>query len=379
MFSGVNPGEHGVFGFGEPADDSYRVTPVDASCFRAPRIWELMSQKNRPSVVLNVPLTYPARPLVGSMVSGFVAPSLERAVYPPGLLPQLRQAGYRPEADMDLGLADPQALIDDLGQVIAARLRLFEQMLESDWELYLAVVTDTDRINHFFWQAMHTKGHPLKGPALGLFRQIDGFLGKVLQYTKAALQAKTVSLLIAADHSFGPIDFELYLNRWLIGQGYLEILLEEGSEQILPQTKALALDPGRIYLHRSGRFSSGKAAEPSKWLEIKEQMVGELMNIKHPDTGKPCIARVHRKEELYQGPYLDNAPDLVLEAMPGVSLRAGLAKPQVFGHSHLSGTHRPEGALALWLGGPLDTPPGHIQGLHRIMLDALDLQPKSGS
>lgn len=78
MFSGTDPGEHGIFGFGEYDLARGGVRPVDSSHVRAERLWERLSRLGRRSVVLNVPLTFPAKEIHGVMVSGFVTPDLNR-------------------------------------------------------------------------------------------------------------------------------------------------------------------------------------------------------------------------------------------------------------------------------------------------------------
>jgi predicted AlkP superfamily phosphohydrolase/phosphomutase len=286
----------------------------------------------------------------------------------------LEDCGYRPEADMDLGVDNHLELIEDLDRVITARLAVFSRMLEKNWDLYLAVITDSDRINHFFWRALHHPGHALAEQVRGLYTRIDGFLGLVWQKYQPLIQAGEMSLLIVADHSFGPIETEVYLNRWLIDQGYLHIELKDGGERILPQTRALALDPGRIYLHQAGRFPNGAVFSEKQRMELLNELGSKLLKLKHPETGRRCMAKAFGKEDIYHGPYLDQAPDLVLQAMPGVSLRAGLGMPGVFGLSHLQGTHRPEGAMALWLGGSLDKTPDKVQGLFGLMAHALGLE-----
>ena len=87
MFSGRGPGGHGIYGFAAPVAGSYRITPCDSTMVRAPRLWELADRAGLTSVVLNVPLTYPAAPLKGSMVSGFVTPTWPRGCIPRSCCP----------------------------------------------------------------------------------------------------------------------------------------------------------------------------------------------------------------------------------------------------------------------------------------------------
>jgi predicted AlkP superfamily phosphohydrolase/phosphomutase len=385
LFSGANPGEHGVFGFGEPLPGSYQVRPVDSRAVRVPRLWDRLTRAGRPAVVAGVPLTYPASPIQGVMVSGFVAPELSRAVHPSAWLARLEAMGYRPEAELELGREDRAALAADLARALEDRLELFRRLWAEPWELFCAVITDTDRANHFLWPALQEAGHPLAEAALEVFRRADGFLGWVWQRARPWVEAGEADLVVAADHSFGPIRSEVYLNPWLQEQGLLAVEGPAGAERILPQTRALALDPGRVYLHDQ-RFPGGSRLLPGEAQSLRAEIAAGLQGLAYThisrdngqmraETLRP-VARAHLREELYAGPAAGLGPDLVAEAAPGFSLRAGLDRGAVFGTSHLAGTHRPAGALALWAGsGGRGAGPGHIQDLHPLLARALGLEP----
>lgn len=384
MFSGVGPGEHGVFGFGQVDPGTYQVRPVDSSAVQAPRLWDQLSNAGRRSVVLNVPLTYPATPIKGAMVSGFVAPELSRAVQPPQLLPRLEALGYRPEADLDKGRDDVAALAADVSRALETRLAMFREMWREDWDFFCAVITDTDRINHFLWPALWEPDHPQAQAALAIYKQVDDFIGWLWQEIGPQVESGQAALLLAADHSFGPIRSEVYLNPWLMEQGYLQIEGGAGAERILPQTKALALDPGRIYLHYVGRFPGGCLEYGPEAASLRQEIASQLLAMTYQqitrqgseistETLHP-VARVYTREELYQGTQAQQGPDLVALASPGFSLRAGLDRGSVFGLSHLSGTHRNEGALALWLGqGNIPDLPHNIEDLYPLMTGWLDM------
>ncbi|RJX31804.1 MAG: phosphodiesterase [Desulfarculus sp.] len=370
LFSGAGPGEHGVYGFAEPQPGAYYLHPVDSYSVAVPRLWDAASAAGLRSVVLNVPLTYPAAMIKGVMVSGFVTPELSRGVHPLELLPRLQAMGYRPEAELERGRQDAAGLLADLDLALAVRLELFEQMLAEDWSLYAAVVSDTDRVNHFAWPALWEPDHPLAAAALAVYGRIDHFLGRVWELARPEVEAGELRLLVAADHSFGPIVSEVYLNPWLAQQGWLAVEGAPPQERILAATQALALDPGRIYLHWRGRFPEG-SLEPGPGAEaLLADIAAGLLALRH--QGQAVVARVHRGRELYAGPRAHLAPDLVAEAAPGYSLRAGLGRPEVLGTSHLTGVHRPQGALALCLPPPADKPQSVI-GLYGPMAQALGL------
>ncbi|MBI4800388.1 MAG: alkaline phosphatase family protein [Desulfarculus sp.] len=391
LFSGAEPGAHGVYGFGVPEPGAYRVRPVEAGDVAAPRLWEELSGLGRASVVLNVPLTYPARAIRGAMVSGFVAPELTRAVYPPELLPRLMALGYRPEADLEAGVDDPAALVADLGRAIEARAALFSQFWDADWDLYVAVFTDSDRVNHFLWPALFDPGHPLSGPALGLYRAMDDFLGALWRRFGPEVEAGRVALMVAADHAFGPIRSEVYLNPWLRQQGFLRVEGWQegpGRMRILPGSLALALDPGRVYLHWAGRFPGGHLTPGPEAERALRAMRQGLLDLRFSrvrmQDGRPVvsqeapISQAHLGRELYHGPQAHLAPDLVAVAAPGYCLRAGLGRENVFGLSHLTGTHRPQGALACCLPRPAGPLPSRVSGVHGLMRALLGLASGQG-
>lgn len=385
MFSGAGPGKHGVFGFGQHEPGTYQVRPVDSSAVQTPRLWDRMSQAGRRSVVLNVPLTYPATAIQGAMVSGFVAPELSRAVQPPHFLPRLEALGYRPEADLDKGREDAVALAADVSRALKTRLAMFREMWSEAWDFYCAVITDTDRINHFLWPALWEPGHAQAQAALAVYKQVDDFIGWLWREIRPQVESGQAALLIAADHSFGPIRSEVYLNPWLMEQGYLKIEGQAGSERILPQTRALALDPGRIYLHYADRFPNGSLQPGPEAEALRQEIASRLLAMTYQQVSRQDgeiqtqtlhpVARVFTREELYQGASVQHGPDLVALAAPGFSLRAGLDRVSVFGLSHLSGTHRPEGALALWLGQePPNDLPCNISQLYPLMANWLNIR-----
>ncbi|KIX15857.1 alkaline phosphatase family protein [Dethiosulfatarculus sandiegensis] len=376
MFSGTGPGVHGIFGFAEHKPGTYDLKPVDSSMVRAPRIWQDMHIRNQSSVVLNVPLTYPAEEVKGVMVSGFVTPDLRRGVRPLLLLPSLVQKDYRPEADLDMASENPVELARDLEKALSVRLAVFEEMMAREWDLFVGVVTDTDRVNHFMWPALFDQAHPLSENALGLYALVDAFLGRVWQRVRGRVESGELSLMILADHGFGPVKSEVYLNAWLREKGYLKIAGEPGNEVILPETLALALDPGRIYLHTASRFPNGKLVPGAYADSLLAEIAKGLKELCHGSFGRqePVVEAVHWGRELFSGPYAHMGPDLAAVGARGYSLRAGLDKPEVFGLSHITGTHRPHDALALVLGRDISgRPPTEVAGLHGLMKQALGM------
>ena len=363
MFSGLEPGEHGVFGFGMPVPGRYRVAPVDSKSFHGARLWDLATRRGLYSLVLNVPLTYPAGPVNGVMLSGFVAPDLRRGVFPAAMYHRLAELGYRAEADADLGRERPGELLKDLEAVLSARLKVFRELFLRPWDVFIGVFTETDRINHFLWDAVQDESHALAPAVARLHRMMDGFIAWAAESLAPEIKSGETALMVVSDHSFGPIESEVYLNPWLAEQGFLRA---GPKDEILAETSALALDPGRIHLHRGGIFPMGREMGAAKQKRLCAEISRGLLALKTPDGRRP-VEKVLYGSELYHGSRTALAPDLLALAAPGFSLRAGMGKPGVFGKSHLRGVHRPEGALALWAGGEPAVKPERMTGLMELM------------
>ncbi len=80
FMTGVNPGEHSIFGFTHLEPASYRLHFTNSKDIHAPTFWQTLSKKGkiRKAVVMNIPSTYPAFPIDGLIVSGFVAKTMEQ-------------------------------------------------------------------------------------------------------------------------------------------------------------------------------------------------------------------------------------------------------------------------------------------------------------
>jgi predicted AlkP superfamily phosphohydrolase/phosphomutase len=147
-----------------------------------------------------------------------------------------------------------------------------------------------------------------------------------------------------SDHGFCGIVQEVQLNAWLQQQGYLELEGMVDLAGITPGSTAFALDPGRIYIHRKGRFVRGTVEEP-KVAAIKAEITEKLMSLEW--SGERVVREVFDAEEIYAGPRVSRGPDLVVLARPGFDLKGSPQAREVFGHSGLTGMHTWDDAFLL--------------------------------
>ena len=105
-------------------------------------------------MIINLPATYPARPIHGVLLSGFVALNLENAVYPARYLPLLKQMGYQVDVDAGKGKDKKTEFLADLHCLLKTRKQVADILWEKEnWDLFMFTVTETDRLQHFLYDA----------------------------------------------------------------------------------------------------------------------------------------------------------------------------------------------------------------------------------
>ncbi|RLF39569.1 MAG: hypothetical protein DRN00_01560 [Thermoplasmata archaeon] len=337
IITGKNPGEHGVFGFTDIIKGTYTMAFHDFTKLKAPAFWQ--EERKKRYIIINVPSTYPAREINGLMVSGFVSPDLKRAVFPPKYLKQLEKVGYQIDIDVERCRKSPRLLFEQLSSVLRARLAFCEKVRKKiKWNVLMFVITGTDRLGHFLWSAYEDKGHEWHEAFLSFFEEVDAVIGRLVD----VLSDKD-GLIMLSDHGMERAEVEVNLNAYLIKGGYLRLGGGgRGYNSIRAETKAFALEPSRIYLNLEGRYPRGtvKASEADELLEELTDFFYQL-----EWDGKKVVKKVWRKDEIYYGPFLTAAPDLVLVPNKGFALNTKLFKYEVFAKSDLSGKHNEEAFL----------------------------------
>jgi predicted AlkP superfamily phosphohydrolase/phosphomutase len=157
IITGKNSGEHGIYGFTDFPPNTYRLSFPNFTSLKSPAFWE--DNPERKHIILNVPTTFPARPLNGSMISGFVALDLERSVYPQALIPWLKDIDYRVDVDSAKAHQSMDLFLRDLHRTHQARVEAYRHFWNEPWDTFMFVLTGTDRILHFLWDAYEIQGH----------------------------------------------------------------------------------------------------------------------------------------------------------------------------------------------------------------------------
>jgi predicted AlkP superfamily phosphohydrolase/phosphomutase len=371
FMTGANPAEHGIFGFTEVNPQNYQLRFPTFADVAVPTFWDKLGDKKRRCVIINQPSTYPARPLPGAMVSGFVALGLEKSVWPREHLPALQKMDYRIDVDTVKAREDLDGLLADLEALLETRRKAAIYFGEREaWDYFQVVVTGTDRLHHFLWRAVAQTGDPRHERAMGYYHQVDCFIREIAEQ---ANQGKPSSqegedLFLLSDHGFCELKKEVRLNAWLQAEGYLDYLVENPTTvaDIGPGTRAFALDPGRIYLNVKGRFGRGTVA-PEEAPALRAEIAEKLQALQF--EGAPVIARIFTKEEAFHGPKIAQAPGLVLVSHNGFDLKGTTKGKEIFADTHFQGMHTWPDAF-VWSRQPVPDNP-EIADLAKVICDWL--------
>jgi predicted AlkP superfamily phosphohydrolase/phosphomutase len=149
-----------------------------------------------------------------------------------------------------------------------------------------------------------------------------------------------------SDHGFKPLRESLYLNVFLRGEGFLKLknVPARSYNDIAEGTVAFALDPGRIYLNRRGKYPRGTVS-PNDEERILQELMEAFKDLKV--DGRKAISRVYHKSEIYRGPYYDQAPDLVLIPAEGIDFKAGIKSTELVRSDVFTGKHTQHNAFLL--------------------------------
>lgn len=364
--TGKQNGKFGLYGFYQRANHSYALEYINASHRRAATLWRILSDRQKKCVVVNVPLTWPVEPINGALVSGLMTPGLNsQFTYPPELKNELlRELGeYIIDVDIERGetesgeLGDLAACVKRMSEL---QTRAFESLLgkNPDWDFAMLVHRAPDILCHKFWRYQDPT-HPLYNEREAAqwgsviddcFEYLDTFNARLLEN----FVDDNTTVIVLSDHGFGPLTHAVYLNLYFsqfgilsYGErsgGTLSSALRAGVKRLnnpllgavktkvfeaLPwlksnlhysmaygnmdwaRTKAYAVGTmGNVYLNVRGREPEG-CVEPGDYETTRDEVINAMRALRDPETQKPIFDFVYRREEIYHGDALDQAPDVI--------------------------------------------------------------------
>jgi predicted AlkP superfamily phosphohydrolase/phosphomutase len=374
--TGLNPGRHGVFWFYEHRKQDGSLRFLNGEDVHGEPFWITLSRAGFNVSVMNVPMTYPAHPLRGTFIAGLDAPSEDSPnfTYPPDLINELRREvgpyyidtniyGYARSGRWDKAIRATE-------QVINARVNAALYLMRTrPWDVFVVVFTALDRIQHAFWH-LTDPNHPYYDNRIAerfgnvvrrFYREIDRSVGLLLNEAGQDTHA-----LILSDHGMGanPLGYQ-FLDPLLIKLGMLTTFTEESNRSVATALKSLGASTFRLaaqfadglfsyqfrrrlmrllpggrarvvqQLHRSridwdrtqayteyvnpgiwinlkGRDPTGIVNPGTEYEYTREKISEALRSCRDATTGSPVVKSVVLREEVYQGPHVDRAPDLLV-------------------------------------------------------------------
>jgi predicted AlkP superfamily phosphohydrolase/phosphomutase len=228
------------------------------------------------------------------------------------------------------GRFDEEAFLAQCDDVWRERQAMMVHELERfDGGLFFCLFDTPDRVQHMLWRAREPD-HPanrnrpaprsLDRAIEEHYRRGDTVVGHALE-----LADDRTLLIVLSDHGFGSFRRGFHLNRWLYDHGLLTLRAgaEPGPEagDLLrgvdwEQTRAYGLGLSGLYLNLQGREARGTVS-PDEAEALKAAIARELGGLVDAHTGVVAVRSVMPREQLYRGPYVHEAPDLIVNCAPG--------------------------------------------------------------
>jgi len=361
FFTAVTPARHGRHGDRQVRPGTYEMYRFWPSDTKREAFWNALSRAQRRVAVIDVPYVAPSKDLNGIHVVDWTSHAMDSGfcTTPPELAREIcRRFGHDP-----VGLCDHRpmrtaaefaAFRDALVAKVSTKVALSRHFLaRGGWDLFLTVFGESHCAGHQCWH-LSDPGHPrfdaemaatVGNPMLDVYRALDGAIGQLLEDAGAP-----ATVFVLATHGMGPF----YNGAHLLGEILARLghtppppapsqawaLLRWGwrrlparlRARLTPLHKAAVdrvwpdLDPrancfdmpngevyGAIRLNLVGREPAGRIHPGAESEAFCEQLTRDLRALVNVDTGRAVVRRVLRTAELYQGPYLDDLPDLLVE------------------------------------------------------------------
>ncbi|MCP4541916.1 MAG: phosphodiesterase [Chloroflexi bacterium] len=327
MLSSKDPGVLGFYGFRNRADHSYdRMNIASASVIHEKRVWDILTEADKDSIVVGVPQTYPIKPIKGALISSFLTPSTQRQyTYPNELRFEVDRVLNGQPYDVDVHqfrTEDKNHLLQQIQEMTEKRFTVIKYLIrEKPWDFFMFVEIGLDRLHHGmwkFWDPDHFKyepGNPYEDAIPAYYRYLDQELGEIL----GMLDDDTV-VMVVSDHGAQSMEGGFAINQWLRQEGLLVLKDEPRYEGIIPfekvevdWEKTTAWGAGgyyaRIFMNVEGREPQGKI--PARDYDKVRDQIKEMIEAIPDHTGKLMGSVVFKPNELYRE-VRNVAPDLMV-------------------------------------------------------------------
>ncbi len=396
IVTGMNPAQHGIVRFVDPLEKSYQILNVgsDNEILRGKTFWEILGQAGYDAHAIFPHLGYPIWQTPGMMVVRGSSVVHVQA-NPPAILddypcPQvLMGVGGFP----DRGLAAMTEYAGRLRSLAEADADFaLTLMRKHPWDLFFVYWSTLDATGHFFWNyhdqddPNFVEGHPLQNVILDTYKLYDRIVGRFL-----AEVDDDVTVIVMSDHGHGARPFKLVAVNEVLRQGgflsardmqsnphinlfektkrlAVSVISRYGLARIAgrvmrrfprvvqtftrpasvnwDQTVAYASDMSGIKAYPYGGIIVNRAALAGRDYEAtRDEIIALLRRACVLPDGTPLLKMIARREDLYDGPFITNYPDIILEFEYGYGVGWALDVPLITraaSYNLVPGSHRGE-------------------------------------
>jgi predicted AlkP superfamily phosphohydrolase/phosphomutase len=348
FYTGVGPGKHGRYYHRQLQPGSYRVD--NFRNVRRKPFWDVLSRAGRKVAILDVPKCPLVPELNGFQVTDwlvhgrdFVTNSFptevgcdllerfgdDRTDREPEYLCQLEQL---PESQQQIFV---ERLLESCARKTSAVLDL---KVSTAWDLFLVVFKEAHCAAHHLWH-LRDQNDPndrLEGldrgrnPVKRVYQALDAAVGKILANVGAETNVIVFSDLgmasnITGEHLLDELLFRL--DRSAVA-GVARFLHDAQGSRNGWGGRARAFAKRKLQTYRSafqvehnemsgavrcnvkGREPHGRIAPGPELQTFLNRLTEDLLNVVHPDSGEPIVAKVLRTDEVFAGKHRDLLPDL---------------------------------------------------------------------
>lgn len=221
-------------------------------------------------------------------------------------------------------LTQTQLVLDERKKLLDSELRRFAS--EPQRSLMFFYFSSIDQRHHMMYREADPTD-PLRPADIAAdlaeamrdtYRQIDEQVGKVMSAV-----GENTAIVVMSDHGFSSFRHQVHLNRWLEQHGYLRLTDSFNRDKYewlqgidWSATRAFAIGLNSLYLNVRGREQRG-IVSPKQRAALAAKLAQELGAWVDENTGQKVITQVTLREQIYHGPFVDAAPDIIVGYAPG--------------------------------------------------------------
>ncbi|OGU39446.1 MAG: hypothetical protein A2315_00065 [Ignavibacteria bacterium RIFOXYB2_FULL_35_12] len=366
IVTGKNPGYHGLFDFWQRGNEG-RFKEINGLQVKVKPIWKILSENGLNSGIVNVPFTYPPQKINGFMISGEDAPGAHPSIaYPSKIYKEIvEKFGRYRLKDIFPGGRKKEDYLTLVKEDIEKQTEVLAYLISTkNWDFFLTFYSATAITQHYFWKDMKQGNNEYKDVIKTAYKSLDAAIDRLV---KAA--GEDTNVFIISECGAGPLISGVQINTWLQKAGFLSFkksnrVSSEGTAKksteksfirskvasfrknvqgSIPKSlfffanrnlhwlkswiqtflagsdinwnKTYAFSRGKegdIFINLKGRDPNGIVGQ-EQYEKIRDDIIEKLSVLIDPSTGKKAVNKVYKREELYSGPFIEFAPDLLIE------------------------------------------------------------------